>query len=291
MGDSSEIGADVAASLLAAKTGESYRVVERLSGGETGAHLFLGPDGRPVVVKWDSRPHSRDLRSEAVTLSERLRVSAGWPVPTQSVVDADPVRFIIQEFMPGTPPGRLDLQLVDQLLELHSHRLGLARPEDPAHWPAALIATLTRGGEEYCLHSSLRNYDRRTRSLIERVEKFGGAIEGGDLIGSDIVHWDLHPGNLLVGDGSITAVVDTDFCAVGDASFDLVMLAVTSLTLPCEPGVWQRLFAAAFDELDDLRAQVYLAHLFVRLIDWPIRRDRPNEVEFWLATADQLLNI
>jgi len=291
MGDASAISPEAAASLLARETGKPFQLIRRLSGGETGAHEFLGGDGRPVVVKWDSRPGSRQLRGEAVDLSERLRTVADWPVPTQSVVDTEEVRFVIQEFMPGSPPEHVDHQLVDRLLDLHSRRLGLARPDDPVHWPTALIETLTVGGEGYCLHSSLRDFDGRTRSLVDRVETFGSMLRESDLIGRDIVHWDLHGGNLLIAAGSLAAVVDTDFSVVGDASFDLVTLALTSLILPCEPGVRTRLFAAAFDDLDDLKAQAYLAHLFIRIIDWPIRRRQFDEVEFWLARADELLKI
>ena len=89
--------------------------------------------------------------------------------------------------------------------------------------------------------------------------------------------------------GALSAVVDTDFAIVGDAGLDLVMLALTSLNMECEPGVRSRLFAEAFNDLDELRAQAYLGHLFVRLIDWPIRRNSPKEVDFWLARADELL--
>ncbi len=291
MADSPEIGAERAATLLTNATGESYRAVGRMRGGETGAHRFIGPAGRPLVIKWDSRPETRPLRGEAVVLSERLRERAGWPVPTTWAIDTREARFVIQEFMPGTPPEHLDHRLVEHLLELHVRRLGLALPDDPSHWPAALIGTLVLGGVGYCRHASLRDHDDRTRSLVERVEAFGSSIDSRDLLGHDIVHWDLHPGNLLIDHGALAAVVDTDFSVVGDAAFDLVILAVTSLTIPCEPGVRTRLFAAAFDELDPLRAQVYLAHLFIRLIDWPIRRGQPNEVEFWLARAEELLEI
>ena len=289
--DASQLDPESAASLLAHVTGTSFQFTRRLSGGETGAHEFLGGDGRPVVVKWDSRPRSRQLRGEAVVLSERLRTVAGWPVPSQSVVDTDEARFVIQEFMPGRPPDYFDHQLVDRLLALHARRLGLARPEDPVHWPTALIRTLTVGGEGYCLHSSLRDFDARTRSLVDRVEAFGSTVDESDLIGADVVHWDLHGGNLLIADGSLTAVVDTDFCVVGDASFDLVTLALTSLTLPCDPGVRTRLFASAFDDMDELKTQAYLAHLFLRVIDWPIRRGQHDEVEFWLVRADEMLKI
>jgi thiamine kinase-like enzyme len=207
------------------------------------------------------------------------------------VVDTEVARFVIQEFMVGTPPENFNHQVVDQLLDLHSRSLGLARPDDPTHWPTALIETLTVGGEGYCLHSSLRDFDRRTRSLVDRVEVFGSTIKESDLVGRDIVHWDLHSGNLLVADGSLSAVVDTDFAVVGDASFDLVTLALSSLTIPCEPGVRSRLFASAFDDMDELRAQAFLAHLLIRTIDWPIRRRQLDEVEFWLARSDELLTI
>jgi hypothetical protein len=285
------IDADAAASILSEATGKRFRLVGQLSGGETGAHQFIGPDGQAIVVKWDTTIEGRAFRGQAVPLSERLRRQAGWPVPTESVVDAEQILFIIQEFMPGTPPTTIDHRLVDQLFGLHARRLGLAEPHDPIRWPTNLITTLAVGGNGYCRHESFRGYDTRARSLIERIEAFGGSLNVEDFVGHDVVHWDFHPGNLLVDANGLSAVVDTDFAIVGDAAFDLVMLAVTSLPRTCEPGVRSRLFAHAFDQLDEVRAQAYLGHLFVRLIDWPIRRNSPAEVEFWLARADELLTI
>ncbi len=291
MPGAAEISAEEAVSLLAHASNAHYELVGRLSGGETGAHQIVDPAGQQLVMKWASKPRSQILRGEAVMLSARLRVEAGWPVPIQTVVDTQGVRLVLQEFMPGRPITELNHQIVDELLDLHARRLGLGRPGDPVHWPSALIKTLTTGGDSYCLHSSLRDYDDRTRSLVARIEAFGNLINESDLDGHDIVHWDLHPGNLLTDEGSLSAIVDTDFAVVGDAGFDLVMLALTSLMVPCEPGVRSQLFAAAFDELDELRAQTYLAHLFVRLLDWPIRKDRPDEIAFWLSRSDEMLRI
>ena len=92
-----------------------------------------------------------------------------------------------------------------------------------------------------------------------------------------------------VGNGSLAAVIDTDFAVVGDAQFDLVALAVSSMAIPCERGVRARLFTAAADDLDDLPTQACLAHLILRVIDWPIRRGRPDEIELWLRKAQELL--
>ena len=169
-------------------------------------------------------------------------------------------------------------------------------PRRPRYWlhgalfALTLFTTLTVGGEGYCVHSSLRDFDPRTRSLIARIEEFGYSIDPAELRpgARDIVHWDLHAGNLLAADGALTAVIDTDFAVVGDARFDLLTLAVASMAIPCPDGVRARLLAAAGD-LDDLPAQAYLAHLLLRVIDWPIRRGRHQEVERWLRAAGKLL--
>ncbi len=281
--------AEHAIALLSQTTGESYRLVGRLHGGETGAHQVVGPAGRRLVVKWDPRPATRPQRYDAVALSERLRVDAHWPVPPERTVATEDCLFVLQDFMPGTPVESLGHQLVDGLLALHPGRLGLARSDDPGQWPDVLITTLTVGGEGYCLHESLRVHNARTASLVARIETFGHAIDQVDLVGHDIVHWDLHPGNLLHDGGTLAAVVDTDFAKVGDAAFDLVSLALASLSVRCDPGVRARLFAAAFDDLDEQRRLAYLAHLFIRYLDWSIRRGRGAEVDAWLTRADEML--
>ena len=280
-----------AAAILSELTGESYVLHGPLFGGETGAHRFSGPDGRPLVIKWDSTDVGRIARREGVGLSERLRLRAGWPIPAETIHEAEGITFIIQEFMAGSPPEAMSHALIEQLLELHRRRMGMAEPSDVDRWSETLITTLTHGGTGYCRHDALRGYTDQTRSLIERVEHCGADLDPGHFGGEDIVHWDLHPGNLLVLDGQLSAVIDTDFAMIGDGRFDLVMIALTSLGVDCEPDVTVRLFSEALDPLDELTAQAYLAHLFVRLIDWPIRRSNPAEVDFWLLQAQTLLTI
>jgi Phosphotransferase enzyme family len=285
-----DMNADEAIALLSATTAEGYELVGRLTGGETGAHEVVGPGHRRLVVKWDDEPSSVSLRREAVALSERLRTEVDWPLPRQRTVVTGDWLFVIQDFMPGSPVEAVGHGIVDRLLDLHARRLGLARPSDPRRWPDHLIATLTVGGHSYCRHASLRHYDARTASIISRIEAFGHAIGGQDLAGHDIVHWDWHPGNLLQDGGNLTAIVDSDFAQVGDAAFDVVMLALTSLTLPCDAGVRRRLFTAAFADLDDVRRRAYVGHLFIRFLDWPIRRHNVEEIDFWVAQADRLLD-
>jgi hypothetical protein len=277
-----------AVELLREATGDQYVLVRRLSGGETGAHEVLcAPRDERLVLKWEVRPESQALRREAVGLADVLRTRAGWPVPRQRTVDADGCLLVLQDFMPGDPAAVLNASVVDELLELHGARLGSGGGRSPRPWAERLIETLVRGGTGYCRHDSLRRYDERTAALVREVEAFGMTLNPADFDGGDVVHWDLHPGNILVEDGAVSAVIDTDFCAVGDAAFDLVALALSGAASACDPALRARLFDLALEPLHPVRRTAYLGHLFVRYLDWPIRRGAADEVELWLSEVER----
>ena len=278
-----------AVQLLSQLTGQKFQLVGRLPGGESGAHEIRGPDGSRVVVKWDSDPISQDARRVAVGLTARLGDQAAWPVPDQWIVESDTCLFVLQEFLPGHPIRILSNAMLTRLIELHKGRIGLARPEDKSNWPDQLIHTLTLGGDDYCLHSSLRNCDARTVRLLDRIVEIGHGITPRDLPGGDVVHWDLHSGNLLQIDDRLTGIVDTDFVKVGDAAFDLATLAVSACAIDCEQGVRGQLFELAIETLDMARRYAYIGHLLLRVLDWAIRYSRTDEVEFWLSQSDRLL--
>jgi hypothetical protein len=201
-------------------TGTNHELRGRLAGGETGAHEIVAPTGESSVLKWETDPTSKRARRRGAELTEPLRVEAGWPVPRQQAIEYDVWLFIIQDFLPGSPVEVLSHALVDQVLDLHTRRLELDVTDCGDEWPTELIHTLTSGGSGYCLHEPLRSYDRRTASLLETIEGIGRSLDPVDLPGGDVVHWDLHPGNLLQVDGVLTAVVDTDFAAIEIALSD-----------------------------------------------------------------------
>ncbi len=281
--------ARAAVAALEQATGTAYELRGRLAGGETGAHEIVSPDGERFVFKWETDPESQIARRRGIELTERLRVEARWPVPCQDVVEHGGSLFVLQQFLPGTPVDELTHELVDQLFELHEQRLTVTVTDPGSAGPDELIRTLVTGGRGYCLHAPLRAYDPRTARLVERIEAIGRSLDPDQLPGDDVVHWDWHPGNLLQAKGRLTAVIDTDFATTGDARFDLVTLAATSWTVPCAPGVRDRLTHAAFDTLTEQQHAAYGGHLLLRFLDWPIRRHRPDEIEFWLARVEDLL--
>ena len=72
-------------------TGMPFRHVRQLSGGETGAHQFLEPDGQPIVVKWDTSLDGRAFRGEAVVLQSDFDVTRAGQSPAESVIDSEEV--------------------------------------------------------------------------------------------------------------------------------------------------------------------------------------------------------
>jgi Ser/Thr protein kinase RdoA (MazF antagonist) len=274
---------------LSRTLGQPYRLIGRLAGGESGAYEVAGPAGERLVAKWEADAATQVLRREAAQLSERLRQDAGWPVPRERVHFGNGLLFVLQDFMPGEPVDRLTDRLLERLLRLHRRRLGLATPQDTSHWPEPLITTLITGGNGYCHHESLWHHSARTAKVVANIEDFGRRLNPADLPGRDVVHWDFHLGNMLQENGNLSAIVDTDFAVVGDARFDLVALALSSLTTACDERAHDSLFSAAFDELSPLQTRAYLSHLLLRHLDWAIRRHRVKGVEFWLQQAESLL--
>ena len=199
--------------------------------------------------------------------------------------------FVSQEFMPGESVTRLGHQLVDHVLAIHHRRLALATPDVDNRWGEEFIEILVHGGNGYCLHEPLRNHGTRARRVVETIEQIGAELQPADLAGRQIVHGDLHPGNLLETDGALSAVVDLDFARVGDPGFDLAFLAVSAIGVPTERGVRARLFSEGVEALDPPRRRAYLAGMLLRFLDWPVRKNRPAEVEFWLDHAERLLPV
>ena len=286
----SSLSAAEATAMYSTAAETAFEVVGPLAGGETGATEIKSSSDERRVLKWESNRHNIASRIEGAHLAERLRVEADWPVPKQHVVQIDDWLLVAQQFMAGDPVTRLTEAVVNDLLALHRARLGLGATDSPERWGTDQIEILVSGGRGYCLHEPLRSYDSRTRQVVERIESIGRQLTPEQLAGNDIVHADLHPGNFLQSNCQLAAVVDLDYARTGDAAFDLASLAVSSVATPCEGNTRQHLVEIGLDALDEPRRHAYVGNLLLRLLDWPIRKNRTEEIEFWLPKVDWLLD-
>jgi aminoglycoside phosphotransferase (APT) family kinase protein len=151
---------------------------------------------------------------------------------------------------------------------------------------------LTRSGPGFCLHESLERYDDRTRHLLAWVREVGALSPVIDA-GTDLVHPDFHPWNVLVdGDQRITGIIDWDAAPRGDRHFALVTLLFDLgrgvRFSPRYAGVTAGGIAFVEDRVERIPADArrrYWAHMSLRLVDWAIRHHTAAEVDFYLDFA------
>jgi hypothetical protein len=276
---------------LRAATGTDLELIGPLPGGQVGAALVRWPDGHEgVLTHWGDATDEAWARIGRTGELLDIARDAGIPAPRYELVTRLPDRIaVVQERLPGEPPSRVDLALIEHLVAIAGRGEGLlrGRPDVPA---AELF--LLRSGPGFCLHETLAQYDDRTRRLLDVVRRIGAASPHR-MVGDDLVHMDLHPGNVLVDrTGAVTGVVDWDGVARGDLRFALVTLRF-GLAVPGVDGQDRSARSAAArwldNRIDDLiepaTLRAYWAHMGLRQVDWAIRHHGPDEVDRWLTVA------
>ncbi|MHA6618021.1 phosphotransferase [Pseudonocardia sp. DLS-67] len=276
---------------LQAETGVELELVGPLPGGQVGAALVRRPDGHEgVLTHWGDATDEAWARIERTGELLGLARAAGIPAPRYELVRrlADRIA-VVQERLPGEPPSRVDLALVEGLVAIAGRGAGLlrGRPDVPA---AELY--LLRSGPGFCLHQTLAQYDERTRRLLDVVRRIGAASPHR-MAGDDLVHMDFHPGNVLVDrTGAVTGVVDWDGVGRGDHRFALITLrfdlaapAVDAQDRSARSAAARWLDNRIDDLFDEASLRAYWAHMGLRLVDWAIRHHGPDDVDRWLTVA------
>jgi aminoglycoside phosphotransferase len=272
--------------MVEAATGERLELLGTAAVGEVGAAFVRRADHSEAVLS--GGPDARALRRAAEGLE--LAREAGLPVPRYlEVVEHGQTVALLQERLPGRPPSRVDDHLVKQLLDFVDKLKDLL-PSSVG--PGATDLHLVSSGLGYCLHGSLAAYDARTRELLRWVRSVGS--EHGTLLpGSDLVHLDLHPANVLVDPtGTITGVVDWDAAGRGDARLAWVTLLFDLAWGTAFDSRYGRLESRTMRRLDKQIATLdpgllrqCWAHMSLRQVDWSLRHHGRELVEHQLQVA------
>ncbi|HEX3812062.1 MAG TPA: phosphotransferase [Mycobacteriales bacterium] len=251
-------------------------------GGNVGAAYVATADGRQSVLTWQPGS-STDRHREIADLLDIAR-RHGLAVPRyEHVLQVGSAVAIVQERLPGTPPGRVDRALTGQFVEVNARLRGVLadRPDIPA---AQLY--LRESGPGFCLHEPLHEYSDRTRRILQWVREVGAGCP--DLMrGDDLVHLDFQPANVLVDDaGRLTGVIDWDGAARGDGRMDLVVLLFGLHSGCASPATIDWLWDRIREQLTADELRPYWASMSLRMIDWSIRHYSADDVEHWIDLAE-----
>ncbi len=262
-------------------TGVRLTVAGELAGGQVGAVRVRWPDGHVSVLTWLPGVAAVDFR-ERQEAAWRAARAAGVPAPElEALAEGDGVLVLVQQLLPGAPPEAVDVALLEQVLGVVDRCAGLL---DEAVPPVRLW--LTDSGPGFCLHEPLREHGARAAAVERWVRAVGRRLPDDVLPGSDVVHLDMQPANLLVEDGRLVGVVDWDGAGRGDRRLDLAALRFGLHAVPVVDDVVRRL-DAVLDAVPAAVLEAAWAHMSLRMVDWAIRHFPPEQVGHWLSPAER----
>jgi hypothetical protein len=270
-----ELPAEVLAD-VASVVGAEVTLLSRLPGGnDTGAMRVRLAGGADAVLKAAPRAHldrlDGTLRAQRVVGHMRRR---GYPTPAWLGVGATATHvWHLTDFVDAAPVPELTPSIVEQLMEIIELQAGQAsEPYD--HWsyawrvatgqePAVAGLDVSETPEQSRLRQSvarLSEYSSVVSALAERLRRACADVPP-PREAPDMVHADLIPGNVLVRDGAVAAVVD-----IGNAYSDPLDGARRRL--------WTRILALVGWE----GAAVLAATQILLQLEWPIRLGRHDAV-------------
>lgn len=255
--------------------------------GETSGAVFVRwPDGRDGVLTVATIPVDRMRQTAEVLATLRDR---GLPVPIQQLIAElpDGTVAVVQERLPGSPPSRTDVTVVDKMVELNECFAGLLanRPDIP-------MQPLTRAEHE----KTLADFDDRSRRMLDRIRQAGT----DEMTGNDVVHPDFTVPNILFDRaGNITGLVDwNNGIARGDGGFALVSLRYDLLwdawsanggQLDVQPGAIERLDEHIAARVDPQLMRRYWAHLTLHKLHYGIIFNSAESIEMQLRLGESVL--
>ena len=245
--------------------------------GESGAAFWVTDRSGTVSLLKIMPGSAADLVTQLRALEAmtgRLR-ARDYPAPRITALGRTAAfAFWIQQRLPGRPldlrPGFPDLArlaaLLPEIIRLNDAQAGLGT--GTTDWPALLIRTLTEGADGYCVHATLAARPD-TRDMLRVVREIGASCGPAIPPGTDYMHYDFTPTNLLADGAAITGVIDMNAPVLaGDRAFDLATLLFYAYD---HDGIRARLGARLLELAGSQAARGYLAHIVLRQVDWSVR--------------------
>jgi aminoglycoside phosphotransferase (APT) family kinase protein len=250
----------------------AFALIGKLPGGQQdSAYVLAEPSGRQVVLKQMFAPR-------ALPIIRCLR-AVGYPTPDvlYQGIASDGTTYLILEFVPGVPIQTLTEAYLDQLFELIDRQADLN--PDPESNP--LESWSGYAHEVVFARSSvwvraLHNHSPATASLLSALQQATMPYTNIVLPNTDVVHGDLHSGNILVEHGQITGVIDLSYAGYGTRAIDLATLLHTMDSDRYTPAIRQRLRARLIERFGSAVYAISMAYRAIVTLEWAVRKGSPD---------------
>jgi hypothetical protein len=252
--------------MLREQSGLDLAALVPADGGESAStYLATGRDGSVSVLKI-SRAATDDSVARLRELVAGLR-RRGYPAARLLASGrVAGMTFWQQERLPGTVLDEVPGWLLPEVLRLNDAQAGLG--DGTSLLTGLITATLTTGGDGYCVHATLEGRPD-TRALLAVIRQTAGRCVAAIPARDDFVHYDFTLANLLATGAGISGVIDINPPALtGDRAFDL---ATMLFYLYHHDGFRERLRGRALELTDQRALDAYLAHMMLRQVDWSLR--------------------
>jgi aminoglycoside phosphotransferase len=293
---------------VASAVGAEVALLSRLTGGVNGGAVRVRLAGSADAVLKAvprARPDHLDETLRAQRVVEHMR-RRGYPTPAWLAVGATATHvWHLMDFVDAAPAPELTPSLVEQLMEIIELQAGQAsEPYD--HWSYAWRVATGRDSatagqvlDEAPEHSQLRQsisrlsgHSSEVSALVERLRLLCADVPP-PRDAPDMVHADLAtPGNILVRDGAMVAVVDIGNAGSGTRAIDLTTLLWYSFQEPLLDDVRRRLWTRILDLVGWDGAAVLTAAHILHMLEIPVRHGRhdvvPGVVERGHRAFDEL---
>ena len=269
----------------------AFALAGKLPGGhQDGAYVLAEPAGRRAVLKQLFAPR-------ALPIIRRLR-AIGYPTP-DALYDGtadDGTTYLVQEFVPGAPMATLTDVYLDQLITLNDLQANL-NPHPEAHalesWSGYVYEAVFAPTSVWV--SALGNHSPATAGLLTALRLATRRYATTVLPNTDVVHGDLHTGNILVEQGRITSVIDMVYAGYGTRAIDLATMLHTADSDDYAPATRLRLRAHVIERFGPEVYAICMAYRAIVTLEWAIRRGLPDWIDYFAragwAVCDDLAQL
>lgn len=274
-----------------ARHATAFELAGKLPGGhQDGAFVLAEPDGRRAVLK-------RLFAPRALPIIRRLH-ALGYPTPNVLYAGTAPdgTTYLVQEFVPGAPMATLTDAYLDQLFTLNDLQANLNR--NPAanaleSWSGYVYEVVFARTSVWAM--ALCNHSPATAGLLNALRQATSRYAATVLSNTDVVHGDLHNGNILVEHGQITGVIDMVYAGYGTRAIDLATMLHTMDSDEYAPAIRQRLRAHVIERFGPDVYAICMAYRAIVTVDWAIRQGRPDWIDQFVragwAVCDDLAQL